>query len=268
MTNLTRASAPASSITPLSASASIPQVVAHFPIFAVCCSILRALAAARGPSDTAVPPALLRPLLTLPESLLSVVSDYAELSSMLQISRTCRSGYSHLWDNTLFWHALLQARGFPASTVPDPGGPAFRAVARRAFSGIDRLVQLATDGQTPMTLKEALRAVSAIQLQDGTALIQKATVALASLLKKPISARGGPQASREEAEAVLEVVACKSDLFTTEQMLTLLGAHQKAEEEDSFLALPSGGACSRAGAARGGPGLVRTSMCRVPGVVH
>lgn len=172
-------------------------------------------------------------VLALPEALLASVFSSGGLPSTLAVSLSCRTAHTQLWQSPFFWRGLLLALGAPdaelRAAAPE-GAPwlaaakALRGLARRRLLGVDLLV--GRGAQCCLSLEDARKAVMAVQVEDGAALIQCAAASLASMLR---------DASEEEepsrAEALLEAVAARPEIFTTAQMLDILGAHQEAAPE-------------------------------------
>lgn len=197
------------------------------------------------------------PFFALPEALLALVFSLGGLPSTLSVSLTCRTAYAQLWQSPFFWRSLLQAFGASDAELcaAAPEGPAcwlkgdgrqssakaLRDFARHWLLGIDLLagmLPLASSKSTSklalcrqgvssgFDLEDARRAVMAVQVEDGVVLIQRAAKSLANILR---NATG--EAELVKAETLMEAVAARSDIFTTAQMLDILGAHQEAAED-------------------------------------
>eukprot|EP00443_Scrippsiella_acuminata_P053058 CAMPEP_0115508132 /NCGR_PEP_ID=MMETSP0271-20121206/72137_1 /TAXON_ID=71861 /ORGANISM="Scrippsiella trochoidea, Strain CCMP3099" /LENGTH=298 /DNA_ID=CAMNT_0002937851 /DNA_START=44 /DNA_END=936 /DNA_ORIENTATION=- len=76
-------------------------------------------------------------------------------------------------------------------------------------------------------LRLARRAIFALQREDGDKLLSRASTAIMAVLRW----RGGSEEEACEAEAILDAVATRTNLFSTSQMLDILGAHQAAEAD-------------------------------------
>lgn len=192
------------------------------------------------------PPAL-PPMFKLPESLLAGIFSFGGLPLMLNASLSSRTTYGHFWDSPLFWRTLLQAFGFSevalrsAGLEAQPGGrapsaAALQSFARRWLLEIDLLVgfRATTMQGSDMSLKAARRAVLALRPEDGFFLIQRAVDSIANLVRN----RASGKMEVVQAEQLLEAVASRSDIFSTGQMLDVLGAHQKADDNHEILATP------------------------------
>jgi len=199
-------------------------------------------------------PTALLPVLKLPETLLAVVFSLGGLSATLNASLTCRPAYVQLWQSPLFWRTLLQNLGVSDFELRDAGleggrdegrlaaAKALRDFARHWLLGIDILGGMAATSalrvarQSPyqirsVNLEDARRAVLAMRQEDGNALIQRAVESMANLLRS----RSCGEIELSKAEALLEAVATRSDIFSTAQMLDMLGAHQQADEDHDLL---------------------------------
>lgn len=199
-------------------------------------------------------PAIPLPILTLPMPLLACVIGHAGLSAMCFSALASTRAYQQLWENPLLWRAVLHALGAPDASLRaaglddacqqlrEPCAKAFRAHARHWLFSIDLLINAspqvksahspsatildarrAKEAPQRLDLAEAARAVLALQLDDGELLIQRATESLVQLLQW----RSAGTEELAKAEALLEAVAERSDLFNVSQMLSILGAHQE-----------------------------------------
>jgi len=189
------------------------------------------------------------PVLALPETLLANVLSLAGLLAMLNASLTCRESQRQLWQGPCLWRALLQAYGISpaalrAAGLADdreqrpPPARAFRDFARQWLSGIHLLSGIPANLKCSLvcnhgacrasgpTFEIAHKAILALRIEDGASLIQRTADAVANLL---LSRSNG------DAEVLLEAVASRADIFTTAQMLHILGAHQKAMLDDDVL---------------------------------
>lgn len=195
--------------------------------------------------------ATLMPLLGLPETMHASIISWSGPHSALCLSLTCRLVHTHLWENPVFWRSLLQLIGLCSNelrcggnflqTVPLTSPQALRAIARRRLLGIellvtmpvepgsDRIARKMPDDGRCITLKEARRAVLALHPEDGPVIMQRATDSISALLRW----RAPGALQRRDSEALLEAVSTQCGLFSTGQMLDMLGAHQQASDEDS-----------------------------------
>jgi len=223
------------------------------------------------------------PVLTMPDPLLAGILSFCRPCSTLWASRTCRSAHAQLWQNPVFWRNLLHCFGVADTSLQalqrdelsawlNAGrkdklrmAKAFQDFARYWLSGVDvlvgRPVQLKSNGVVSaiidrrrrngevvsLDLEDARRGVIAMQPEDDEALIQCVADSVTNLL----SNRASGESERLKSEELLEAVAIRSDVFSTAQMLDMLGADQKATEEGWMLPgkLPeqqSGWPCRRA----------------------
>jgi len=188
------------------------------------------------------------PVLKLPETLLACVFSLGGLTTTLNASLSCRSAHAQLWQSPFFWRSLLQALGASDENLRalDRGrcpasAEALRDFARHCLLGIDLfagnpagdLILLRPGHVRTLDLEAARRAVLAMRPKDGTILIQRATDSVSGLLRS----RAAGKAEVGKAEALLEAVSTRSDLFSTAQMLNVLGAHQKANEDCNCFAM-------------------------------
>lgn len=201
------------------------------------------------------------PFLKLPETLLAWVFGMGGLSMTFNIALTSRPAYVLLWESPVFWRTLLQALGISehalklaglegrSSTAKVASWPdewheceALRIFARHWLLGIGVLTgwpkvlgsPRQSRGEDPsLSLEDARKAVLALKEEDGKTLIQKAAESIARLLRT----RGSGQKELLHAEALLEAVGARSDIFNTAQMLSMLGAHQHADEENDILSM-------------------------------
>mmetsp|Transcript_3209 Transcript_3209/g.6283 ORF Transcript_3209/g.6283 Transcript_3209/m.6283 type:complete len:295 (-) Transcript_3209:42-926(-) len=191
------------------------------------------------------------PLLGLPETMHASIISWSGAHTALRLSLTCRLVHTHLWENPVFWRSLLQLIGLRGmeqrcggsffEAAPLANAQALRAMARRRLLGIDLLISVpvepssnrivartASEDGRCISLKEARRAVLALLPEDGPMLIQRATDSISALLRSR-----APGASEcRDSEALLEVVSTQYALFSTGQMLDMLGAHQQASDGD------------------------------------
>lgn len=189
------------------------------------------------------------PLLLLPVPLLASVMSYGGLPAKFQLSLCRHDFYEQLWQSPFLWRALLQALGISEAALRDaspqehgqPSANSLQALARRWHTSINLLTAMPTEvnfklvdscpttlcsqerSSNGLDLEVATKAVWSLRQQDGEDLIQRAAESLASLL------RGRYQGEKElaKAEALLEAVAARSDIFTIAQMLDVLGAYQE-----------------------------------------
>lgn len=201
------------------------------------------------------------PVLKLPETLLAVVFSFSGLHATLNASLSCRPAFAQMWQSPLFWRTLLQALGVSDVALRAAGlegrreegrlgmAKALRDFARHWLLGISlltgmpvhmkscpdisalRLNRQSLQQNHSATLEDARRAVLAMRPEDGTALLQRAAESIAMLL----SSRKSGESELLKAEGLLEAIANRSDIFTTGQMLDMLGAHQKADEDHDVL---------------------------------
>lgn len=190
------------------------------------------------------------PVLKLPETLLACIFSLGGLTTTLNASLSCRSTHAQLWQSAFFWRSLLQALGASDESLRALGterrpasAEALRDLARHCLLGIDLfagipardLILLRPGHVQTLDLEAARRAVLAMRPQDGTILIQRAAESVSGLLRS----RTAGEAEVGKAEALLEAFATRSDLFSIAQMLNVLGAHQKANEDcNSFAMAP------------------------------
>jgi len=189
------------------------------------------------------------PVLALPETLLANVLSLAGLLAMLNASLSCRASHRQVWDSPFLWRALLQAYGIsPAALIAagladdrqqrPPPARAFRDFARHWLSGIHLLSGIPTNLRCSLVCSHgvckasgpsfefALKAILAMRIEDGASLIQNTVDAVANLLLSRC---------KGDAEVLLDAVASRADIFTTAQMLHILGARQKAMLDDDVL---------------------------------
>jgi len=113
---------------------------------------------------------------------------------------------------------------------------------RRHCQGIDRLleaalgpsgrvVQAAAALEGPAGLQDARKAVLALQPEDRAHCLDGVTASVASLLRNQsrTTATSKKKSVNAAAEALLEAVSSRADLFSTAQLLQILGAYQAAE---------------------------------------
>jgi hypothetical protein len=210
------------------------------------------------------------PILALPDSLLACIFSFSGLPTTLSASLSCRSANAQLWQNPAFWQSLLCCLGVADTSLRAlqtrelsswfeprdvrcndnalPKAKAFWDFARHWLLGIDVLVgmpvTLKGDGATSsfthrwrcrehagaLDLEDARRAVLALQPEDGKRLIQRAADSVTALLRDRVPG----EKEMLKAEELLEAVATRVELFSTSQMLDMLGAHQRAEEEHTL----------------------------------
>lgn len=210
--------------------------------------------------DSAVVTTWQPPFLKLPETLLAWVFGLGGLSTTFNIALTSRQAYALLWRSPFFWRTLLQALGISEQALklaglegcvargvaswPDEWHEceALRIFARHWLLGIGVLTGwpkvLGSPKQSrgedhTLSLEDAKKAVLALKEEDGKTLIQKATESIVRLLRT----RGSGEKELLHAEALLEAVGVRSDIFNTAQMLSMLGAHQHADEENDLLSM-------------------------------
>lgn len=185
------------------------------------------------------------PVLSLPETLLANVFSLAGLPATLNVSLSCRSVHRQLWHSPFFLQALFQASGISdealrAAGIGDhPPAKALQDFARHWLTGINLLtgstMQLGRHGAHgpahALNLEVARRAVLAMRAEDGVTLVQRAAETIADLVLH--RAKGKGEVSK--AQALLDAVAARSDIFTISQMLAILGAQQKADQDEDFL---------------------------------
>lgn len=202
------------------------------------------------------------PVLGLPENLLVYIFYSAGVSTTLNASLSCRSAHDQVWQNSTFWLAFLQLLGASHASLRIEAGhshrcdrssgtaKAYRDIVRHLLFGIDVLVGCPVrlepgvcsmpfvnrrrDGNTDFKLEDARRAILAMMPEDGEALIQRATDSIVELLRK----RSCGESELSKAEDLLEAVASRCELFSTGQMLDMLGAHQKADEALTLESIP------------------------------
>jgi len=136
----------------------------------------------------------------------------------------------------MLWRAVLHALGAPDVALRGisrhrgqaPSVKALRDFARHWLLGINQLVAIRPAARCmAITNEDAIRAVKAIQPEDGDALIRRAAQSLAHLLRW----RAPGESELLKAEALLEAVSTRSDIFSIAQMLDMLGAHQDGQEQ-------------------------------------
>jgi len=76
-------------------------------------------------------------------------------------------------------------------------------------------------------LRRAREAVMVLENEDGDNILARASSAIMAVLRW----RGGGAEEAAEAEQILDAVANRTNLFSTSQMLDILGAHQAAEAD-------------------------------------
>jgi len=203
------------------------------------------------------------PFSILPENLLVYLFHFAGVPATLNASLACRAAYAQLWQSPTFWRASLQLFGASEASLLMEGrfscpgcssiarAKAYRDLARHLLFGVDVLIGTPVHLE-PVTstisqlhrrqsrrasdfkLEDARRAVFAMLPEDGEVLIQRATETIVDMLLN----RACGESELLKAEELLEAVASRCDLFTTGQMLDMLGAHQKADEALSLKIIP------------------------------
>lgn len=194
----------------------------------------------RLPYCAPAPPVL--QVLVLPEALQASIMSLAGLSPAARLSCSCRTLCKQLWDSPVVWRSLLtlllgneawhaHCSGGHAPVPLEPDATELRSAFRRRHFGIDELscttsVALRARHQKStgfLGLEAARRAVLVLKPEDGALVIERATESVANVLRH----RAQGSLERRRAAALLEAVASKAgDVFSTEQMLGMLGAEQ------------------------------------------
>jgi hypothetical protein len=192
-------------------------------------------------------------VLALPDNLVVYLFHFCGVPTTFNAALACRQAHAQLWQSPTFWLAFLQLFGASEASLRIEASlnsgshrsavQAFRRLARHLLFGIDILVgkpvQLEpVNSSLPLVerrhsrhandlkLEDARRAILAMLPEDEEALIQRATDSVVGLLRN----RGRGECELLKAEQLLEAVAGRCELFSTGQMLDMLGAHQKADE--------------------------------------
>jgi len=181
--------------------------------------------------------ALLPPLFHMPVELQSCIAATAGVTATRRLSLVSRQAFSEVWNSHSTWRAISCSSDAAPDTIrrsmaSDCSLHQLQSTVRRRLCGIDTLTTVETTGPTTMSeLVCARRAIRALCAKDGVALIERVAVSVAALLRRRCRDCSSEVLDCDMENAANELLeqAALSELFTTSDMLSMVGAQQEAE---------------------------------------